>query len=107
MKRRVSKRLRALEDLADAGTYLEEHTSGAGLRFLEAAEHVFQDLLEAPTLGPGREFLNPKLSGLRSWRIRGFEKWLIFYRPIDDGIEIIRVLHGARDLQNALSDEEE
>jgi hypothetical protein len=25
-------------------------------------------------------------------------KYLIFYRPIDDGIELIRVLHGARDI---------
>ena len=23
---------------------------------------------------------------------------LIFYRPIDDGIELVRVLHGARDI---------
>jgi toxin ParE1/3/4 len=24
--------------------------------------------------------------------------YLIFYRPISDGIEIVRVLHGARDI---------
>jgi toxin ParE1/3/4 len=32
----------------------------------------------------------------------GFRNHLIFYRPIDDGIEIVRVLHGARDWQNLL-----
>jgi toxin ParE1/3/4 len=36
--------------------------------------------------------------GIRLWRIRGFERYLIFYRPIPDGIEVIRVLHGARDI---------
>ena len=35
--------------------------------------------------------------GLRRWRVRGFENFLIFYRPIDDGIEVLRVLHGQRD----------
>ena len=26
--------------------------------------------------------------------------YVIYYRPIDDGIEIARVLHGARDIRN-------
>jgi toxin ParE1/3/4 len=34
--------------------------------------------------------------GIRLWRIRGFERYLILYRPIPDGIEVIRVLHAAR-----------
>ena len=36
------------------------------------------------------------------WRLRGFEKHLIFYRPIKDGIEVIRVLHASRDLAAVL-----
>lgn len=28
----------------------------------------------------------------------GFEKHLIFHRPIPEGIEVVRVLHGAPDL---------
>jgi len=27
---------------------------------------------------------------------------LIFYRPIEDGIEVIRVLHGAREIEQLL-----
>jgi plasmid stabilization system protein ParE len=27
----------------------------------------------------------------------GFEKHLVFYRPVDGGVEVIRVLHGHRD----------
>lgn len=37
--------------------------------------------------------------GIRQWRLPGFENYLIFYRPLDDGVEILRVLHGARDIQ--------
>ena len=28
-----------------------------------------------------------------------------FYHPLDDGVDIIRVLHGKRDLETALADE--
>ena len=34
-------------------------------------------------------------TGLRSLPLGNY---IIFYRPIDDGIEVVRILHGARDL---------
>ncbi len=36
------------------------------------------------------------------WPIPGFKKYLIFYRPIRNGIEVGRVLHGAMDLPREL-----
>jgi len=42
----------------------------------------------------GRE--RPELSpGIRSFVVMS---WVVFYRPQSDAMEIIRVLHGARDL---------
>ena len=35
---------------------------------------------------------------VRVWRIRGFNKHLVFYRLIADSIEVLHVLHGSRDL---------
>jgi plasmid stabilization system protein ParE len=35
--------------------------------------------------------------GLRSWRVDGFENWLVFY-VIKTEIEIVRVRHGMMDL---------
>lgn len=58
-----------------------------------------------PGIGERRESPNPRLAGLRVWRVEGFEKHLIFYRPAGDGIEIVRVLHGARDIDSILADE--
>jgi toxin ParE1/3/4 len=40
------------------------------------------------------------------WRIPGFERYLIFYRPIPEGIEVIRVLHAARAIAAILEHEE-
>jgi hypothetical protein len=39
------------------------------------------------------------------WPIPKFENWLIFYRPIENGIEIIRLLPGARDIQSLFTEE--
>jgi toxin ParE1/3/4 len=32
----------------------------------------------------------------------GFKRFLIFYRVTDDGVDILRVLHGARDVEMLL-----
>jgi len=58
-----------------------------------------------PHMGPARVFRNPRLRDLRIWPIRGFEKIVIFYRPIEGGIEVVRVLHGARDVKGILEEE--
>jgi toxin ParE1/3/4 len=34
------------------------------------------------------------------WRIAGFDQYLIFYRPTESGVEIIRVIHGKRDVED-------
>lgn len=42
---------------------------------------------------------NELLDNLRSFP---FERYLIFYFPIDDGVDIVRVLHNARDIDTVL-----
>jgi len=34
---------------------------------------------------------------MRVFPVKSFENYLVFYRPIRDGIEVVRVIHGARD----------
>lgn len=45
-----------------------------------------------------RQFRRHK--NIRSWVVTEFTSYLIFYRELPDGsgVEIVRVLHGARDL---------
>ncbi len=52
-----------------------------------------------------RKFFNPKLWGIRLWFVKGFEKYLIFYRVFDNYIEIVRVLHSAQDIDSIMDDE--
>jgi toxin ParE1/3/4 len=67
-------------------------------RFLEAAYGTFQELARMPGMGQTRSFPQARLHNPRSFRIKDFENYLIFYRPIQDGVEVFHVLHGARDL---------
>lgn len=56
-----------------------------------------------PKIGEPWLSRNPRLAGLRVSRIEGFGAHLIFYRPSDAGIEILRVLHASRDLGSILN----
>ena len=44
----------------------------------------------------------PELKGLRLFRVTGFEKILILYRPLENGVEILRVIHGSQNIQRLL-----
>src|ERR1035437_1215667 len=39
-----------------------------------------------------------RLASLRLFRISGFEKMLVLYLPLSSGVEIVRIVHGSRDL---------
>jgi toxin ParE1/3/4 len=95
-------------DLDDQAAYLAQEVSlETALRFYGAAATTFENLARMPGIGEHRESGNPALAGLRVWRIVGFENHLAFYRPAGDAIEIVRVLHGARDIDRALQSEQD
>ncbi len=59
-----------------------------------------------PGIGGPRTIANPRLEGLRSWPIPGFEDVRIYYlQPERDLIRIVRILHGKRDLARILMEE--
>ena len=106
MNLRIFKKPRAQSDLEDIAEFIAEDSPNAAERFLLAAQQAFDALAEMPGLGrERREFLNPKLEGLRSRLIPGFENYMIFYQVGADRIEIIRILHGARDLGSIIEAE--
>jgi toxin ParE1/3/4 len=86
----------AKRDLADLFDYLAEDDPSAALRLDDAFREAFRNLAKLPYMGRSQEHRRPNL---RSWIVG---KYLIFYRPLSDGIEVIRVLHGRRDLDALL-----
>ena len=71
----------------------------AATRVVEAAYETFEMLAANPGIGKLRRFRSPRLRDIRSWRVTGFENYLIFYRRVADGIEVNHIYHGARDIE--------
>lgn len=93
-------------DLEAQAAWLAEHSGlETALRFLDAVDEGLSFLARNPNTGAPRESANPLLVGVRVGRVRGFAKHLVFYRPVEDGIEVVRVLHGHRDVDAVLGPE--
>ncbi len=45
---------------------------------------------------------NDDITNIRKWTVKGFKKYLIFYRYDDEIIEILRVIHASRDYEPLL-----
>ncbi|MEX2173343.1 MAG: type II toxin-antitoxin system RelE/ParE family toxin [Pirellulaceae bacterium] len=85
-------------DLDELAAWIQRDSPQAALRFLNEAETTFQSLADMPGSGSLYAVRNLRLAGLRCSTVRGFPNHLIFYLPIRNGIDVVRVLHGARDL---------
>jgi toxin ParE1/3/4 len=69
------------------------------LRFFGAAHETFSLLAAQPDIGWRSRLKYEALKSMRVFRVAGFERMLILYRPRPGGIEILRVVHGSRNLQ--------
>src|SRR5262245_55618353 len=90
---RVLRTPEARLDLLAIWDYVAEGSPEAADRLLDRLDHACSRLAEFPLMGRERPELAP---ALRSFVVGNY---LIFYRPQADGIEVIRVLHGSRDLR--------
>lgn len=99
MPGRVIQRRAAKRDLIECFARIGADNEPAALRFPQAADETFHELAEMPGMGVAIMFRNPKCGTLRRWRVRGFINFLNFYRPSDDGIEVVRVPRGAWDTE--------
>ncbi|MDZ4402190.1 type II toxin-antitoxin system RelE/ParE family toxin [Prosthecobacter sp.] len=88
----------ALQDMADIHHYIAMDNPVAADRVVQAFEENAALLAAQPDLGQHK----PRLRDLRLWVITEFPNYLMFYRQREGQIEIVRVLHGAQDLQTIL-----
>jgi toxin ParE1/3/4 len=85
---------RAREDLLDIWLYISRQNSKAAAdRVFDRIEEACRALARHPELGPAR----PEIADdARSLVIR---RWLALYRLTSYGVEVVRVIDGARDLR--------
>ena len=83
---------RADADLFEISLYLARQGSiETAERFIDAVHEQFRRLADHPGMGRAREELAPGLRSIPEG------KYVIFYRALQEGILIVRVLHGSRD----------
>lgn len=93
MSRRYSFTTQAVQDLEEIHNFIATDNLAAAVRLLDLLEEKLQTLAGAPEMGRSREEL---ALALRSFPVGNY---VIFYRSIEDGIHVIRILHGARDME--------
>ena len=79
-------------DLDDLWWYIAQDNPDAADRFLDKIEERCQSLAQFPLMGIGRDDLLPSLRSLP------IGKYLIFYLPVEDGIQVVRVLPAMMDI---------
>ena len=102
MARRLVQRRAAEADVAEQLTYLAAERPAVAHRYAMALENAFARLREMPEVGVLRSFDARTLRAVRVWPLPGFRRFLIFYRVTPTVVEVIRVLHSARDIPRVL-----
>ena len=86
-------------DLRDCALYIGQDNAQAAIRFLDAADETFKRLADFPGSGAPYEAISQAFHGMRRSHVSGFEKYLIFYVQVPEGIKVVRVIHGSRDIE--------
>jgi toxin ParE1/3/4 len=97
-RRDLVERPLARSDVVQQYAYIAVENEAAAERFLDAVESTYRQLVRSPEIGHEYTTMNPRLGGIRVWPVRSFRKMLVFYRVSPRAVEVIRVLHGARDI---------
>jgi toxin ParE1/3/4 len=83
---------RAQQDLEGILDFLDSQSTQAADRFAVKFEQSCELHAAHPQIGAGATEYAPNLRHFTVWN------YAIFYRPLEDGIELIRIIHGARDI---------
>jgi toxin ParE1/3/4 len=94
-------RPRALIELEEVTEFYEGAQAGLGDRFADAIEAALLNIRSAPRSGSNRYV--DLVPGLQMCVLRTFP-YLIFYFEHADCVEVIRIIHGKRDLPAVLSE---
>jgi toxin ParE1/3/4 len=103
---RLIERPKARQEIEDIAVYIGTHRPSAARRFLTAPRKTYATLAAMPEMGSLWKAEDPRFQGLRYFPISRYPNYVIFYRAIDDGVEILHILHGARDIQAILEAEQ-
>lgn len=83
----------AKADLREITEYIEDTSPGRGFAFVDRIKETCTHYAENPLMGRDRSELS---EGLRGFPLGNY---IVLYRPLRDGIAVVRVVHAARDIR--------
>ncbi len=86
--------------------YADQGVVDVARRFHGAVLDTIDDLIAMPEAGLLKPTQNALLVGMRSWLVRGFDDFRVYYLARPELLIVVRVLHGRRDL-GAIFDQQE
>lgn len=89
---RILRTRAARSDYDEIWSYLAVRDLTAADRLIDQFDATLESIAATPRLGRKMDELAPNL---RSFPVGNY---LIFYRPLEDGVQLIRLVHGARDI---------
>lgn len=89
---RIERTVDAEQDLIDIWTRIADDKPGAADRFLDEVDEHLARLATNPMIGEARPDLG------RNVRCLPVGNYVVFYRSIRNGILVLRVIHGSRDI---------
>lgn len=79
-------------DITAIWNFIADDNVKAADAVIDRIERAFDMLADAPLAGRSRDELR---SNLRSFAVGNY---IIFYRPLPDGVEVVRVMNGRQDI---------
>jgi len=87
------------DDIRKLGDYFAGLGTIGREEFSRLVLATIHDLGEMPGIGSIKLYRSRRLEGIRSWSVRDFRKILVLYRQVADGIEVVGVMHGSRNIR--------
>jgi toxin ParE1/3/4 len=89
---RVTRRPSAEADILEIWAYIAEDSLGQADLWVDRLDETLALWATQPLLGRVRDEL---AQGIRSLT---FGRYVVFYQPLPVGIDVVRILHGSRDI---------
>ena len=99
---RLLVREQADKDVDQIVEAIADDNLSAAMQFQDRVRETYDRIATWPQIGARIRAREEALRDMRYYPIRGYRNYLVFYLPLEDGAEIVHVIHGARDIPSAL-----
>jgi toxin ParE1/3/4 len=89
-------------DVAAAAWYIEQQSPQNALLFVNRVRATLERLASGPYTGRPAGFLHPDVADIRVRCVIRTRTYLVFYRVTPEAIEVMRIIHAARDWRRLL-----